>query len=79
MDEATLTKMVDEIAVVLCKHLPQGDATTLHSASSQMRSKSCAQVFAFTPGKGGVFSINAELSHPPPTPSELNLKGVISK
>ena len=79
MDEAALTQMVDEIAAVLCKYFPEGDNCTLHSASANMKSKTQAQVFAFLADKKGVFSVNAEVRHPPPVPSKLNLTCVTSK
>lgn len=79
MDETTLAQMAYDIAAVLRKHLPQGDAATLHSETTRLKSKSCAQVFAFVPGQGGVFSVNAELRHPPSRPGKLSLKCVAGK
>ena len=79
MDDATLAQIADEIAVLLRKHLPLGSSTTLRAETSRLKSKSCAQIFAFTPDRQGVFSVNAELRHPPPQPGELNLKCITTK
>ena len=79
MDEIALTQMLDEIAAVLCKYFPEGNTCTLHSASANMRSKTQAQVFAFLTDKKGIFSVNAEIRHPPPIPGNLNLTCVTSK
>lgn len=75
MDDATLAQMLDEIAVLLSKHLPHTENIQLRSELTGMKSKTCAQIFGFTPNAGGIFSVNAELSHPPPIPARLNLKG----
>lgn len=79
MDDITLAHMVDEIAAVLCKYLPNGNACTLRAEAAHLKSKSYAQVFAFLADRGGIFSVNAELQHPPPVPSNLNLKCIASK
>lgn len=79
MDEATLSKIVNEIAALLCKQLPEEDAILLNSEVIYLKSKICAQLFAFKPGQGGVFSINAELHHSPSVPGELNLKRITTK
>jgi hypothetical protein len=79
MDDATLVLIADEIALLLRRYLPDGQNVTLRADSTTMKSKSCAQVFAFRPEHGGVFSVNAELRHPPPAPGNLNLKCVAAK
>lgn len=79
MDDATLLLIADEIVVLLRKYLPDGENVALRADSTSMKSKSCAQVFAFRPEQGGVFSVSAELRHPPPTPGNLNLKCVAAK
>lgn len=63
MDEAILAQLVDEIAALLCKYLPDTEGVQLQSGQVGMGSKSCAQRFAFRPGYGGVFSVSAELRH----------------
>ena len=78
MDDVMLRLMADEIAALLCKYLPEGKNLALGGDSVSMKSKTCTQVFAFTPEQGGVFSVSAELVRPPPVPGSLNLKCVTS-
>ncbi|EIJ37063.1 hypothetical protein [Thiothrix nivea] len=79
LDEATLTRMVEEIAELLSNHLPGGGEVALRAESARTHSKRYAQMFAFRPEQGGVFSVSAEIRCPPPDPANLNLKCVTAK
>ncbi len=79
MDDMTLAQMVDEIAEVLCKYLPHADVCNLRLETTQIEGKSYVQIFASSDHKSEIFSVSAELQHPPPEPSQLNLKCVTTK
>lgn len=74
MESKELALMAAEIAALLRKYVPGGETVALRSETTNMRSKTCAQVFAFSPKQGGVFSVNAELRHPPPRQGNLDAK-----
>jgi hypothetical protein len=74
MDSEELAQMAEEIAALLRKYVPGGETVALRSETTKMRSKTCTQVFAFSPEQGGIFSVNAELRHPPPGQGNLDVK-----
>lgn len=76
MDSEKLVQMVEEIAALLRKYVPGGESVALRSETANMRSKTCTQVFAFSPEQGGVFSVNAELWHPPPSKGGLGYEPI---
>lgn len=79
LDEATLTQMVEEIADLLSNCLPGGGEVALRAESTRTKNKRYAQMFAFRPDLGGVFSVSAEIRCPPPDPANLNLKCITAK
>ncbi|QTR49055.1 hypothetical protein [Candidatus Thiothrix anitrata] len=79
MNDEILAKMTADIAEVLRTHIPGAELVTLRSEIAASKSKTFAQVFGFTPGARGIFTISSELTHPPPTPSKLNLRCTTAK
>lgn len=72
LNDEQLVRMSQEIAALLVKHLPAGNAVTLSGDTARLKSQTHIQVFGASVKGRAIFSINTVLRRPPP--SSLNVK-----